>query len=107
MRQLVALLVVAALAGCGSSREALPRSAVSVDGVRIAVQDNCHDDPRLDVDEGDSTVEINFSVAAQTGGECFSCTVSTLQAPIGARSIIDAATGKVVPQTGDCFTELE
>jgi hypothetical protein len=95
------------LASCGSDRVTLPRGSVSVDGKRIAVHDNCHDEPQLDVTESRSTVEIRFTVAAETGGDCFSCTVATLDAPLGDRTVIDAATGQAIPTTGDCFTELE
>ena len=95
------------LASCGSDRVTLPRSSVSVDGNRIAVHDNCHDDPQLGVTESRSKVEIRFTVAAETGGDCFSCTVTTLDAPVGDRTVIDATTGEAIPTTGDCFTELE
>ena len=102
-----ALLLVASSAGCGADRVTLPRGAVSVDGARIAVHDNCHDDPRLDVTESASTVEFEFTVAAETGGDCFSCTIKTLEASVGERVVVDAATGETVPADGDCFTELE
>ena len=94
-----ALLLVASSAGCGADRVTLPRGAVSVDGARI--------DPRLDVTESASTVEFEFTVAAETGGDCFSCTIKTLEASVGERVVVDAATGETVPADGDCFTELE
>lgn len=103
----VALSLLAALGSCGSDRVTLPRSVVSVDGARIAVHNNCHDDPELDVMESASTVEIKFTVAAETGGDCFSCTIETLDAPVGDRTVIDGATGEATSTTGDCFTELE
>lgn len=107
MARLVAILLLATVGACGSAPMTLPREAVSVDGARIAVHDNCHDDSELDVTESDSTVEIEFSVAAETGGDCFSCTIVTLDAPVGDRAVVDMATGEVIPQSGDCFTELE
>lgn len=102
-----ALLLLATVAGCGSGRVTLPRDVVSVDGARIAVHDNCHDDPELHVVEGDLTIEIEFSVAAETGGDCFSCTIVPLDAPVGDRAVVDTATGEVTSRAGDCFTELE
>ena len=71
------------------------------------MHDNCHDDPRLDVRESDSTVEFTFTVAAETGGDCFSCTVEMLDAPVGDRVVVDSATGDSVPKNGDCFAELD
>lgn len=88
-------------------RVPLPRTVVSVDDQRIAVHDNCHADPHLAVTEDDSTIVLSLTVEELTGGDCFSCTVVTLDAPVGARSIIDEATGEVLPQDGDCFTELD
>lgn len=106
-RGLVGLLLLLATVGCGSGRVTLPRDVVSVDGARIAVQDMCHDDPELHVVERDSTIEIELSVAAETGGDCFSCTIVPLKAPVGHRTVVDTATGEVTSQAGDCFTELE
>jgi hypothetical protein len=103
----LAVLPLITCAGCGSDRASLPRAVVSVDGARIAVQDNCHDDPRLEVRETASTVEFEFTVAAANGGDCFSCTTQTLAAPVGDRAVIDAATNEPVPTDGDCFTESE
>lgn len=95
--------VVLLLSACGSDREELPISVVSVDGDRIAVQDSCHDEPRLEVDEDAAAVEIRFTVREASGGDCFSCTEETLDAPLGERAVIDAATGREVPSSGDCF----
>jgi hypothetical protein len=107
--RLVTLVVLAAavvLAGCTTSSGpvTLPIGEVSVDGDRVGIQDSCHAGARLAVDEGPDVIELTFTVDAVTGGDCFSCQIATLRAPVGDREIIDSSTGAPLPQTGDCFT---
>lgn len=105
----LAAIVVAAgavvAAGCGDDdRTTLARGLVSIDGHRVAVHDNCHDGARLDVDEGDDRVVLTFSVAAETGGDCFGCIVAALEAPVGDRTLVDGATGETMQRDDACFT---
>lgn len=100
----VALLMM--LSACGTDRESLPAHGLSVDGAQIAVHDNCHDDPRLDVTQEEaSTVEVRFSVAEQSGGDCLSCTFATLDEPLNDRTVIDTTTGEAIHPDGLCFSE--
>ena len=103
-RSILAVVLVLSSACGGSERVELPIRAVSVDGDRLAVQDSCHDDPRLLVDEDSDVVEIRFTVRVESGGDCFSCTEVELEESLGDRAVIDGITGEVVPTSGDCFT---
>lgn len=96
-----------ALVGCGSDRVAVPVGSVSTDGRRIGVHDFCHDDPMLDITEDEATIEVELTVATESGGDCFSCTIELLDAPVGDRAVTDAATGKPIPTSGDCFDRTE
>lgn len=103
VRLLGSLLALLMLSACSSDRVTLPIHGLSVDGDRIGVHDNCHDDPRLDVDEEESRVELHFSVQEVTGGDCFRCTFVTLNVPVGDRAVVDASTDETLPQDGLCF----
>ena len=61
----------------------------------------------LDITEGEEKIEVELTVATESGGDCLSCTIEVLDAPIGDRTVIDAATGQPIPTNGDCFDETE
>lgn len=103
MRLHMSFLALIMLPACGSDRVTLPIHGLSVENDRIGVHDNCHADPRLDVAEEGSTIELLFSVKEVSGGDCFSCTFVKLNAPIGDRTLVDASTNETLPQDGLCF----
>ena len=98
VRRTLALCIVAvAVASCGDDRESLPIGAAAVDGNVIAIGGSCQDDRRLDASETDDRVELTFSVAETSGGDCFDCVVIRLDDPVGRRAVIDTVTNELIP----------
>jgi hypothetical protein len=89
--RLVALAVLV-MAGCSEGRRDMAIGAAAVDGNRIAVQGSCHEGRRLDAVETEDRIELRFSVASVTGGDCFDCVLAALDAPVGDRELIDVTT---------------
>lgn len=106
-----ALLVIPAIltfASCADERESLPIGTAAVDGNVIAIGGACHDDRRLDATETDDRVELTFSVADASGGDCFDCVVIELDQAVGERKVIDTTTDEPIPlgldaALEDCF----
>lgn len=103
MRLLMSFLTLIMLPACGSDRVTLPVHGLSVEGDRIGVHNNCHEDPRLDVEEDGSRIELHLSVKEVSGGDCFRCTFVTLNSPVGDRTVVDASTDEILLQDGLCF----
>ena len=103
-RQAIAGLLVAAAAvgsvGCQDESEVVPVSTVvAISDVELEFTFACHDQIRLEVDQEPDRVTIRGLGEGRIDGDCGSLVTTTLDEPLGDRTLIDAGSGRVLTVT--------
>lgn len=91
-----ALCLLAACGGDGWERTEIGTVEVRDDaqGDVLVIGPHCSDDARATVDESDASIEVGLELSGDHHGDCYTTVEVRLAAPVGDRTIIDAATGE-------------